>query len=144
MQASLNQGNWEQHTSIHTGIKKFVCDECNGRFRTAQSLKRHKESHHPVPGQAVLCTMCGEVFDTQYVSLRFWRIRRVFKGSFTYSDCDVASRRRSNSNRKYGTSLSPIAFNFPIAVCERAKYTKTVQSYCQNSCAFSKKDVSSS
>lgn len=55
----------EQHSGVHTGVKRFVCGECNNNFRTAQSLRRHREAYHPEAGQAMPCTVCGEVFNTK-------------------------------------------------------------------------------
>ena len=55
----------EQHSGVHTGVKRFVCSECNNNFRTAQSLRRHREAYHPEAGQAMPCTVCGEVFNTK-------------------------------------------------------------------------------
>lgn len=51
------------HKSIHSDVKSFVCTECNKSFKNAKQLRNHKMVHKEKTPKAVhVCDMCNKSF----------------------------------------------------------------------------------
>lgn len=56
---SCNISNYNRHLQTHSEERPHKCDLCDSSYKTAYSLKKHREnSHFP---NSVMCTTCGTI-----------------------------------------------------------------------------------
>jgi len=51
----------KRHMLVHTGERRYTCQDCGGWYKTSSSLKKHIRSVHAKEKNHV-CSMCGKVF----------------------------------------------------------------------------------
>ncbi|XP_063705510.1 zinc finger protein 98-like [Culicoides brevitarsis] len=57
----MHQSEFDDHNSIHTGVKARECDECGEKFHTRNWLRTHKETMHRKE-PPIKCNFCGKAF----------------------------------------------------------------------------------
>lgn len=69
------------HTLAHSGVKAYMCDQCDYRGRTAAQLRQHKFNHMETKTEQ--CEHCGKAFFTKgklREHIRYWGFFPHFQG----------------------------------------------------------------
>jgi len=56
------QNSLDLHMRQHSGVKNYMCDQCDSTYFTASALRNHKVNKHMEVKETFLCTFCGKGF----------------------------------------------------------------------------------
>ncbi|KAI9099319.1 hypothetical protein DFS34DRAFT_566483, partial [Phlyctochytrium arcticum] len=51
--------NLQSHELVHSNLRPFKCDLCDGSFRRKFDLRRHMRSLHTAGSKPYTCELCG-------------------------------------------------------------------------------------